>query len=313
MKRRPLMVTLAQEYLASRRKLGLALKVEGMQLLAFAQYADRVRHRGPVTTELALRWAKLPQDASPEYWSRRLGIVRRFAKYRLLFDPATEIPPEHLLGPACRRPSPYIYSEGEIAALMQACRRLGPAGGLRPSTYATFFGLLASTGLRSAEALRLTGADVDLSAGMLCVSETKFHKSRLVPLHSSTVRALRAYVARRHHRHPLSREQAFFLTEKGTALKYGRMFATFNYLRRILGWQKTSAPRIHDLRHTFAVRRLLAWYQAGVEIDQKIPALSTYLGHVRVRDTYWYLTAVPALLAIASARCEREFSRRKRP
>lgn len=313
MKRRPSMVALSEEYLASRRKLGLELKIEGQQLLWFAHYADRVGHRGPLTTELALRWAMLPQDVSPHYRSRRLGIVRRFAKYRFLFDPATEVPPDRLLGPACRRPSPHIYCRDEIGALLRACHDLGPPGGLRPSTYETLFGLLASAGMRSAEALRVTRADVDFTSGALRINETKFHKSRLVPLHPSTVRALRAYATRRDRRHPLSREQAFFLTEKGTPLKYGRMFATFSLLRRMLGWQTRPGPRIHDLRHTFAVRRLLGWYEAGVDVDQKIPALSTYLGHVKVRDTYWYLTAVPELLSVASARCEREFGRRGRP
>ena len=238
LKRRPSMVALAEEYLASRRRLGLVLKIEGKQLLGFAQYADRVGHRGSVTTELALRWATLPQGVSRQYLSRRLGIVRRFTQYRFLFDPGTEVPPERLLGPACRRPSPYIYSEEEIGALLQACRRLAPAGGLRPSTYAAFFGLLASTGLRSVEALRLTRTDVDLTTGTLCIRESKFRKSRLVPLHPSTARALCAYAAERDRRHPLSDEQAFFLTEKGTALKYGRMFTTFKHLRRTLEWQR---------------------------------------------------------------------------
>ncbi len=314
MKRRLPMVVLAQEYLAFRRRLGLELKIEGRQLLLFARYVDEIGHRGPITNELALRWATGPKGVTQEYWSRRLGIVRRFAKHRFLFDPETEVPPDRLLGPPCRRPSPYIYSDSEISALIRACTQLGPAGGLRPVTYATFFGLLASTGLRSAEALRLNKADVDLRTGIVCVTKSKFRKSRLVPLHPSTARALRAYAAQRDRRHSASREQAFFLTEKGTSLKYGKMFATFQHLRRKLGWtQKVPTPRIHDLRHAFAVRRLLAWYRSGVDVDRKVPALSTYLGHVKVSDTYWYFTAVPELLAVASARCEREFGWRVQP
>jgi len=314
MSRHASMVGQAEDYLASRRKLGLQLKIEGQQLLSFAQFADDIRHRGPLTNELALRWAILPKGAAPEYWSRRLGIVRRFAKYRFLFEPKTEVPPERLLGPACRRPTPYIYSEDDICELVRACSDLGPAGGLRPLTYATFFGLLASTGLRSVEALRLNRSDVDFSTGTLCVTESKFHKSRLVPVHSSTLHALGAYAAQRDRRHQLPRAQTFFLTEKGTSLKYGKMFATFQELRKVLGWSKKNpSPRIHVLRHAFAVRRLLAWYTAGADVDQKIPTLSTYLGHVKVSDTYWYLTAVPELLAVASSRYEREFGRRARP
>jgi integrase len=313
MTHRPSMVALAEEYLAARRKLGFVMKIEGQQLLSFARYADGTGHRGVLTTELALQWAKLPEQASPLYWSRRMAIVRRFAKYRFLFDPETEVPPEDLLGPASRRSPPYIYSEEDIASLLRACGRLSPVGGLRPWTYATLFGLLASTGLRISEALRLRRVNVDLDAGVLSVIETKFHKSRLVPLHVSTTQALRAYAELRDRRHRLARTQAFFVTEKGTSLKYGRMFITFNALRRMLGWPRQRAPRIHDLRHTFAVRRLLSWYQDGSDVDQKIAALSTYLGHAKVTDTYWYLTAVPELLALASARWEREFDRREQP
>jgi integrase len=307
------MVALAEEYLAARRKIGFVMKIEGQQLLAFARYADGIGHRGAVTTELSLRWARLPAKASPLYWSRRLAIVRRFAKSRFLFDAATEVPPEGLLGPASRRSPPYIYSEEEIADLLRTCARLSPVGGLRPWTYATLFGLLASTGLRISEALRLRKSDVDLEAGVLSVIETKFHKSRLVPLHASTTQALRTYAEHRDRRHPLTLTQAFFVTEKGTSLKYGRMFTTFNALRHMLGWSKQRAPRIHDLRHTFAVRRLLSWYQDGGDVDQKIASLSTYLGHTKVSDTYWYLTAVPELMAVASTRWERMFDRKEQP
>jgi integrase len=306
------MMALADEYLAARRKLGFALRIEGQQLLAFARYADGIGHRGVVTIELALGWARLPTHASPLYWSRRLGIVRRFAKYRFLFDPATEVPPDGLLGPACRRPTPYIYREEEIVALLQACERLGPAGGLRPQTYAALFGLLASSGLRISEALRLLRVDVDLKTGVLSVAETKFHKSRLVPLHASASCALRMYAEQRDRRHRIQQTPAFFVTEKGTTLKYWRTLMTFSELRRALGWQQHT-PRIHDLRHTFAVRRLLRWYQCDVDVEQKVAALSTYLGHVKVTDTYWYLTAVPELMAVASTRYEREFGRRTRP
>lgn len=307
MKRYPSMVALSEDYLAARRKLGFSLKVEGQQLLGFARYADETGHAGPLTTELALQWAKLPRNAAPEYWSRRLGIVRRFAKYRSLFDPATEIPPVRLLGPAHRRPAPYIYSTEEIEALLQACAKLGPAGGLRPRTFVTLFGLLASTGLRISEALRLTRKDVDLGASVLSVAETKFTKSRLVPLHDSAARELRKYAKHRDRRHRLLSTHAFFVTELGTSLKYWRTFMLFSRLRDDLGWSGPRRPRIHDLRHTFAVMRILQWYHEGADVDQKIAALSTYLGHVKVTDTYWYLTAVPELLAVASERYEHQF------
>ncbi len=307
MRHRSSLLALAAEYISFRRNLGFALKVEGQQLLRFARYAEGIGHRGPLTIELALRWAKLPQEADPLYWARRLDIVRRFAKHRRLFDPATEIPPEGMLGRSYRRPRPYIYGEGEIAVLLDAARRLGPAGSVMPDAYVSLFGLLASTGLRLSEACRLTQNEVDLHAGLLTVTETKFHKSRLVPLHPSTTKALTRYAVRRDRHHPGVKAQAFFLTQQGRSLSAGQARTTFASLRRSLGWIGWDGrpPRLHDLRHTFAVRRLLLWYEEGADVDHKIAALSTYLGHVKVSDTYWYLTAVPELLAVASARFER--------
>ena len=296
-----------EEYRATRQKLGFALRVEGEELLRFARYAESIGHNGPLTIELAVRWATTAASKYPRYRARRLDAVRRFAKYRQLFDPKTEVPPGGLLGPSCRsRPSPHIYSGQEIEELLRAASRLGPAGGLRPRTYVTLFGLLACTGLRISEALRLTCTDVDLNAGVLTVAESKFHRSRLVPLHPSTTRALRAYADKRASHRWSGDSNAFFLTERGTSLKYRRVLMNFWALRQQLGWTETRGlkPRIHDLRHTFAVRRLLGWYEEGVEVGQRIVALSTYLGHVKVKDTYWYLTATPELLAATARRCE---------
>lgn len=307
MRRRSSWVALTEEYLSFRRDLGFALKIEGEGLLRFAQHADGIGHRGSLTTDLAVRWAKLPLGADPLYWARRLDIVRRFAKHRRLFDPATEIPPEGMLGPSYRRPRPYIYSEGEIVALLEAASRLGPACTLASGSYVTLFGLIASTGLRVSEAVRLTRKEVDLDAGLLTVTESKFHKSRLVPLHPSTTEALKRYAARRDYFHHAVESQAFFLTARAAPLSKSMVWTTFAGLRRSLGWTGRDGrlPRIHDLRHTFAVRKLLRWYEEDADVDHKIAALSTYLGHVKVSDTYWYLTAVPELLAVASARFER--------
>jgi integrase len=305
-RRRSSLLALAEEYLAFRRKLGFALRIEGEELLRFAGYAEDIGHRGPITTELAVRWAKLPRGANPLYWARRLDIVRRFAKHRHLFDPANEIPPEGMLGPSYRRPRPYIYSEKEISALVQAASRLGPSGCLTPGSYATLLGLIASTGLRLSEAVRLKRKEADLDAGLLTVTASKFHKSRLVPLHPSTTEALTRYAKHRVRHHPAVDSQAFFLTQQGKALSEPTVRATFASLRRSLGWigRDGRPPRIHDLRHTFAVRRLLLWYEEGADIDYKIAALSTYLGHVKVSDTYWYLSATPELMAVTSARFE---------
>jgi integrase len=307
MKKSSHIVEFVEDYLAFKRDLGFQLKIEGQQLLGFARYLEQLGQGDTVTTELALRWAKLPEGGASIYWARRLDIVRRFAKYRALFDPDTEIPPEGLLGPSYRRPAPHIYSEAEIAALLGAAAKLRPRKGLRPHTYYTLLGLLACSGLRISEALRLTRNDVDLRIGALMIRETKFHKSRLVPLHQSAVKALRSYAARRDRYHRLAIPQEFFLNSAGTPLKYSTVNATFGKLREKLGWTKGKRkrlPTIRDMRHTFACRRLLCWYEEGVDVNNKIASLATYLGHVKVSNTYWYLTAVPELLAVASVRFE---------
>ena len=301
------MVGLAEEYLAYRKTLGFQLTSAGPLLLRFAEYADRIGHRGPLTTDLAVRWVKLPKAGSPGYLARRLDVVRGFARHRAVADPRTEIPPPRLLGATYRRRTPHIYSEAELSALVTAARALAPSTGLRPHTYAALFGLLACTGLRVSEAVKLTRDDIDWRQGLLTIRQTKFRKSRLVPLHATTLAALRDYGARRDRLHPSPTTGAFFLTRRGTALALSSVGGVFWRLRKRLGWAERdrTKPRIHDLRHTFACRRLQRWYAEGVDVDHAVAALSTYLGHATVRDTYWYLTGTPELLALATARFER--------
>jgi integrase len=294
-----------EAYLALRRSLGYELAIEGEELRRFAAFADRIGHTGPVTTDLAVRWAKLPTNADPLYWARRLDVVRRFARHQALTEPGTEIPPRGFLGPSHRRPAPHIYSRDEIQALMQAAAALGPPGGLRPHTYQSLFGLLACTGLRMSEALRLKQSEVDLDAALIFVAKSKFRKSRWVPIHASTTQALAAYQNHRNRYLWQAADPHFFLTEHGTSLKWHRTYMTFRAIRERLGWAaRPDWPRIHDLRHTFAVRTLLRWYEEGAPIGNKIAYLSTYLGHVKVSDTYWYLSAVPELLMAAAGRFE---------
>ena len=313
MKNRKSIVEQVQEYLKFRRSCGYQLEAPGKELMLFARYVEQSDHKGPLTTELAVKWAKLPQDANPRYWATRYAIVRRFAEYRFLFDPATEIPPKGLLGPSKQRLSPHIYSDEEIAVFLQAAFQLTPTDGLHPRTYVTLFGLLVSTGLRISEALNLSCKDADLNTGILTIKETKFRKSRLVPVHLSTLQALRRYSKFRDSYHPGVRSKTFFLSEKGTPLNYRVVLYVFLKLRCKLGWQEADIkPRIHDFRHTFVVRRLLKWYEEGANLDQKILALSTYLGHVQVTDTYWYLSAVPELLAIVSEKFENFATKEKR-
>ncbi len=295
-----------EDYLAFRRGLGFELKSPGQQLLEFARYADRIGHDGHVTTDLAVQWALATSSSDPAAPARRLSTVRRFARYRAVFDPATEVPPAGLLGQRPRRKQPHIYSDAEVSSLLKQASLLWPRGGLRPQTYVAFFSLLLSTGLRLGEACRLMPGDVDLTDGVLTVREGKFHKSRLVPLHPTATEALIRYAD--HRNTPRTRSGYFFRTDHAPALKRNTVQRTFSRIRDRLGWTahgRARRPRIHDARHTFAVRRLLRWYEEGVDVDRKILALATYLGHAKPTDTYWYLSAVPELMAISSDRFER--------
>ena len=295
-----------EEYLAFRRGLGFKLESPGLLLLDFARYADRVGHDGHVTTDLAVQWALGTRSSDPAATARRLSAVRQFARHRAVFDPATEVPPPGLLGHRPRRKPPHIYSDAEVSSLLRQASLLWPRGGLRPKTYVAFFSLLVSTGLRVGEACRLIPDDVDLNDGVLTIRESKFRKSRLVPLHPSATGALIRYADQRNT--PRTRSGWFFRTDHAPALKCGTVQRTFSRIRARLGWTahgRARRPRIQDTRHTFAVRRLLRWYEDGADLDRKILALATYLGHAKPTDTYWYLSAVPELMAITSERFER--------
>lgn len=300
------MLKKVEQYLQFRRSLGYQLRVEGQQLQQFAAFVDAQGHRGPLTTELALRWARLPVNVDRLYWARRLEIVRCFARYLAATEPGTELPPRGLLGPAHRRTTPHIYTHTELAALVAAAGRLSPSGGLRPRTYATLIGLLACTGLRISEALRLTQADADLDRGILTIRETKFRKTRLVPLHSTAVTALRDYADALQRLTATSGSDQFFVSDQGQPLPYSTVRNVFRRLCNALQIVGTGPrrPRLHDLRHAFACRRVEQWYAAGINLDGAVAALSVYLGHAKVSDTYWYLTATPELLARAAARFE---------
>jgi len=302
-----------EDFLSMRAALGFNVENHGWLLRDFARYAKRVGHRGPVTIDLAVRWAISPCEGDAARGERRLGAIRQFARHRLTFEPGTAIPPVGLIGRIPRRrPPPHIYSEAEVAALIKECGRLRPQEGLRPKTYRAFFSLLVSTGLRLSEARRLERRDVDLAEGLLLIRESKFRKSRFVPLHVSAVQGLARYAAARDAQGGLPPSDFFFCTERSPALGRAAVQKTFSRMRERLHWSssaRTRSPRIHDLRHTFAVRRLVRWYEEGVDVNRKILALATYLGHAKITEMYWYLSAVPELLAIPSASFEHFASR----
>ena len=305
MKHTPTMVSLVEDYLAARRQMGFDLGIAGEQLLAFGRFSDQTDHRGPVTFDLAVRWAQSSRRSTPLTWARRLEVLRPFVKYRSQFDAGTAIVPPTFFGPAHRRLIPHIYTEQEIVALLKAADNLLPAGGLRPLTYRTLFGLLAATGLRISEALHLKPQDVDLEHELLTVRQTKFRKSRLVPLHSTTGAALSRYAETRHRKLSGQKVEAFFVSARGKALPDRTVHSTFEKLRSQMGWAARGgypAPRIHDLRHSFICHGLLRSYRQNQPIDNVIDAISPYVGHAKVSDTYWYVTAIPELMAVAARR-----------
>ncbi|TAL86512.1 MAG: integrase [Rhodanobacter sp.] len=295
-------------YLVYRRRHGFALTIAQTQLRSFACFAD---HAGPaqhLTVSLACAWARTARQANPFTWGRRLDVLRGFARYCLRTDPATELLPRGLFGSTHRRRVPHIFTEAELAALIRAAGRLSPANGLRPATCQCVLGLLAATGLRISEALGLTRADVDLQEGVLHIREAKFHQERLVPLHPQVTAHLKTYADLRDAHLPHTTNTRFFLRDDGCAANQPGMLYALQTVCRQLGWQpRGDYPyhRLHDLRHTFIVRALLRFYQQGADVDCKILALSTYVGHAKVSDTYWYLTGIPELMAIAAARFER--------
>lgn len=289
-------------YLSTRRSFGFALMREGFELHGLVRYAEQVGHRGPLTTQLALEWARLPKQADRLYWAVRLGVVRRFARFWIAYDPRTEVPPGDLFGPTCRRRAVHVYSRQEIATLLTAASELGQDHPLRGWTFCTLLGLLDCTGLRIGEALGLTNQAIDWSAGVLTVAQAKYGHARLIPVQSSTLEALQRYRTLRDRAVAPRLTARFFVTIRGKPLGYTGVSAVFRDLCRRLGWTQTPVPRLHDLRHTFAVRTLLGWYRSGEAVQSKIWTLSTYLGHRHLADTYWYLSAVPELMQLCQQR-----------
>jgi integrase len=293
------------EYLAIRRALGFELREVAGCLRNFVAFLH-TQGASHITTELALRWATRPAEAQPSTWAWRLSMVRRFAAWHSGVERRTEIPPAGLLPHRYQRKKPHIYSDEEIEKLLREAARLASPRGLRAHTYTTLFGLLAVSGMRVNEALNLDRSDVDLRHGILTIRRTKFGKSRHVPVHPSTVDALKQYVEKRDR--ILSKStQAFFVSERGIRITDCMARYTFARLSQQLGLRVIAkshgrGPRLHDMRHRFAACTLIHWYRAGLDVERELPKLATYLGHVHINETYWYLEAVPELLQLATDR-----------
>ncbi|MBV9444504.1 MAG: tyrosine-type recombinase/integrase [Streptosporangiaceae bacterium] len=297
----------AEEYLAMRRALGFRLTTQGRHLMSFVRFCEE-RGADRVTADLAIEWATRTTRGSGDevYQARRLDVARIFARHLQALDPATEIPPEDVLSRRYRRIPPYLYSPAEVAALMSAADGLEPA--MRAATWRTLIGLLAVTGMRQGEACRLERDDIDLEAGTLVITGSKFGKSRQVFLHPSAVVALRAYERTRNRVFPEPGAGTFLVNSRGGPLDGHNIQHTFAVLIAAAGIHAPPgrrAPRLHDLRHTFTVATMLDWYRDGGDVQARLPLLSTWLGHVDPKSTYWYLQAVPELLALAAGRLER--------
>ena len=294
----------AADYLELRRALGFKLAKEGRLLPDFAAFAEAAG-ADTVTIDLAVRWAAKPDGTSPVWAAQRLSMVRGFARYLQTVDPAVQVPPSDLLPARTRRATPYIYSDADIAALMTAARAL--RNPLKAATFATLIGLLTVTGMRGSEAMRLDDPDLDADAGLLTIRATKFRKSRQLPLHATTLQALAGYQVLRGRLCPAPPAASLLVSTTGARLCHETVQPVFRHLLRQAGiGQGTHQPRpvIHGLRHTFAVNTLLSWYRDGQDVQARLPALSTYLGHASPAATYWYLTATPELLALAAGRLE---------
>jgi integrase/recombinase XerD len=302
-----------QDYLALRRSLGFKLRDAGIGLVKFGAFMQ-ARGAVHITTQLALEWAQHSASVQPSTWAQRLGYVRGFARHHAASDLQTEVPPPGLLPFRPRRARPYLYSDQEIGRLLECALELPSSRGLRPWTYHCLFGLLSVAGLRIGEAIRLTVEDVNLKQGVLTVRGTKFGKSRLVPIHPSTQQVLAQYRARRQRfLAGRSASASFFITSRGNRLDIGDIHRTFYQLSRRIGLRAATAsrgPRLHDFRHQFAVQTMLRWYRSGEDVERHLPVLSTYLGHVHVADTYWYLSGCPELMGQAVARLEQRWGER---
>ena len=295
-----------EDYIAVRRSLGFDLRLPARSLRNFVSFVE-ANEATYITRELAVRWAKQPDSAQPATWAWRLGMVRRFASWRSVTDPRTEVPPEGLIPYRYYRQPPYIYSDDEIERLIAAASELPSSNGLRARSFSTLFGLLSVTGMRVSEALKLDHEDVDLEQGTLTIRRTKFGKSRFVPVHSSTRDVLKRYDELRVRVFPRPATPAFFVSERGNRITEWSARYTFAKISQQIGLRAAAkghgrGPRIHDMRHRFAAHTLIEWYRAGVDVERELPKLATYLGHVHVNETYWYLEAVPELLQLATQR-----------
>lgn len=295
-----------RQYVAARRALGTQLREPAKTLSGFIRFLSQKKSKF-ITIPLALEWSQQSKSVQRATWARKLSMVRQFARWLSVIEPRHQVPPPRLLNVRHRRNKPYIYTDQEIARLMAASAALKSPQGMKGRTLGALIGLLAATGLRPGEARALENQDVDFEAGVLVIRESKFGKSRLVPVDKSVLAALGKYTRERNRSFPLPCCSAFFVSDRGTALDLAAVRTWFCKVSRSCGLRKSPegkrygrGPRLQDMRHTFATKRLLEWYRTGSNVALQMPKLTTYLGHSSVACTYWYIEAVPELLERAT-------------
>jgi integrase len=306
-----LIVAQIEEYIAYKKGLGFQIKIESQELRRFGAYTLEKSYKGHLTSKIAIEWASLNPNYSQWYKSRRLETVRTFAKYICVFDQEAQMPPKGIFGKCHGRTKPYIFSEQEVLFLMKTAAKLFSPDKFRGISISTIIGLLWSTGMRPNEVCALLNRDVDLKAAVIMVRETKFSKSRLVPLHQSTVKALVKYKSFCEKHRKNCDDDHFFLSTGGHEMKLRNLEYAMQVIRAELpsysGKWNGRPPRLYDLRHTFACHTLLRWLESGLDINHEMVYLSTYLGHVKISDTYWYLSGTPELMDLSSKLFEEYF------
>ena len=300
------------EYITYKQSLGYKISVESSELRRFADFTRSIDYNGSLTSDLAIRWASQKSTYTRFYMARRLETIHTFAKYITAFDPNAQIPQMGIFGKAHIRVSPYIYTDNEVSLLMAEARKLFSPDGIRALTVSTAIGLLRSTGLRPSELTLLKNTDVRMDEGYLFINSSKFKKDRMVPMHATVTAELAGY--RRYIAEKLGqrgKSDYFFVSSYGHVFNTRAFEYAFQLIRPVLyndsAHDKTKRIRLYDFRHTFACETIRRWLETGEDVNQKLYLLSTYMGHVKPEDTYWYLSATPELLAISCNKYEAAF------
>jgi integrase len=308
-----LLTNQVEEYIAYKRSLGFQIKIEADELRRFAAYTRDIGYSGSLSVELAMQWATLKDSYSLWYRARRLEIVHTFAKYIIAFDPCAQMPQLGVFGKCHTRTDPYIYTDDEISSLINEAGNLFCPDGIRSYTVAVAIGLLRSTGLRVSELTLLRIKEVRLTDGYLFINSSKFKKDRIVPLHPTTITVLEEHdgfiVKKLGER---DADSHFFVGSYGRRFDIRAFEYAFQLIRTVLYPEAMPVPRarnirLYDIRHTFACETIRLWLETGEDVNQKLYLLSTYMGHVKPEDTYWYLSATPKLLAVSCNRYETAF------